>query len=119
MQISDELKQLIAILNEWVSPAPNFRIYLFGSRARGDHRSDSDVDVIIPVPDCPDEADVKWWMAENEDDFRRINTKLSGKLQILENDDPLAKEFIQLPAFYRHGQVACVWSPSKLNNQST
>src|SRR5439155_4441739 len=41
-----ELEALAETLAEWISPAPGIpAVYLFGSRVRGDHRPDSDVDV--------------------------------------------------------------------------
>jgi predicted nucleotidyltransferase len=41
-----ELVALAEILADWVEPAPSVpAVYLFGSRVRGDHRHDSDVDV--------------------------------------------------------------------------
>jgi predicted nucleotidyltransferase len=41
-----ELQALAEILAEWINPAPGIpAVYLFGSRVRGDHRPNSDVDV--------------------------------------------------------------------------
>lgn len=42
-KITDQIKHLI-LENE-----PNAKIYLYGSRARGDHRKDSDWDILILV----------------------------------------------------------------------
>jgi predicted nucleotidyltransferase len=38
------------ILAEWAADAP-VTVYLFGSRARGDHRPDTDVDLYIQYQD--------------------------------------------------------------------
>ena len=43
---SDELKELASILAEW-SRGHAVTVYLYGSRIRGDHQPDSDVDVRI------------------------------------------------------------------------
>jgi hypothetical protein len=39
----EELTALVKTLAKWLEPAGGFKAYLFGSRVRGDHRSDSDV----------------------------------------------------------------------------
>jgi predicted nucleotidyltransferase len=41
------LKALAETLARWLEPAGGFVAYVFGSRVRGDHRPDSDVDVRI------------------------------------------------------------------------
>src|SRR5262249_16506668 len=53
-----ELKDLAETLAQWVDAVPGFPlVYLFGSRVRGDHYKDSDVDVRLfldewkPIPD--------------------------------------------------------------------
>jgi predicted nucleotidyltransferase len=62
MDKADELTKLVLTLAKWLEPAGGFKAYLFGSRVRGDHRSDSDVDVRIFLMDCkPDAAGTVWW----------------------------------------------------------
>lgn len=87
---TSSLISLARILANWVEPAPGFEIYLFGSRVRGDNRSDSDVDVVIPIPSLPSDQDADWWGKINRDNFNSINAALPGPLQILENIDPIA-----------------------------
>ena len=111
--MSDGLVNLARILADWVEPAPGFRIYLFGSRVRGDHRPNSDVDVVIPIPRSPSEADVTWWEDINEDKFKSINASLPGPLQILENNDPIADRVRNAREVYRDRQVICVWMEPK------
>jgi hypothetical protein len=44
--MNNELEALAEILAEWIDSAPAIpTVYLFGSRVRGDHRPDSDVDI--------------------------------------------------------------------------
>ncbi len=111
MTSSDHLVELARILAEWVEPASNTTIYLFGSRVRGDYRLESDVDVVISVG--ADQADMAWWIAVNADDFKSINEKLPGPLQILESDDPITREVRTAPVVLRDRQVICVWREPK------
>lgn len=107
------LVDLARILADWVEEAPGFEIYLFGSRVRGDHRPNSDVDVVIPIPRKPSEMDFMWWSDVNEDNFKSINAVLPGPLKILENDDPVADMVRNAKKVYRDRQVICVWMEPK------
>ena len=108
-----DLVELARTLAEWVAPAPSVTIYLFGSRVRGDHRSDSDVDIVVRFGTSPTTADVTWWSSVNADLFASINARLPGPLQILENDDHLVQEVLSAPEVYRDRQVTCVWRNPK------
>lgn len=101
------------MLADWVAPATSFTIYLYGSRVRGDHRSDSDVDVVVHFGDSPTNDDVRWWVSVNADSFATINAQLPGRLEILENDDPLAQEVYGARVVHRDRQVICVWRAPK------
>ena len=61
------------------------------------------------------EKHFEWWMANNYDEFRSINSKLPGKLKILENDDPIAQKVIAASSnpYYVDRNVTCVWLPKK------
>jgi predicted nucleotidyltransferase len=43
-----ELQRLLAVIQSRLSPRA---VWLFGSRARGDHRPDSDWDLVVALPD--------------------------------------------------------------------
>jgi predicted nucleotidyltransferase len=43
------LQELAARMADWAHTHSVFTIYLFGSRVRGDHRPDSDLDVIFDL----------------------------------------------------------------------
>ena len=110
-----ELEKLAATLADW-SQHTSAVIYLFGSRARGDHTPDSDVDVVIKFPRVED-GDADWWLASNQEEFASINALLPGPLKILENDDPLSDKVVEAaknPA-YRDRNIICVWLPPKIN----
>jgi predicted nucleotidyltransferase len=44
IKVNDEVKQLARTLADWAADK-SVTVFLFGSRVRGDHRPDSDVDV--------------------------------------------------------------------------
>lgn len=113
MSLPGDLEKLACILADWVEPAKGFDIYLFGSRVRGDHRTDSDVDVVIPIPRLPTPSDAAWWSEINEDNFKAINAELPGPLQILENSDPIADKVRSARVVYCDRQVTCVWMEQK------
>jgi predicted nucleotidyltransferase len=50
---SQEVRELAKIIADWSASAPDFTFYLFGSRVRGDHLSDSDVDLHRSFPSNP------------------------------------------------------------------
>ena len=60
---SDELRSLAASIADWAHE--DATVHLFGSRVRGDHKPDSDVDVVIVFSRPTDEL-VRWWTAVNE-----------------------------------------------------
>ena len=107
----NDLQRLAAILADW-SAETTSTIYLFGSRVRGDHRPDSDVDVVIRFG-AANEEDVRWWTELNEEKFASVNALLHGPLRILENNDPVADMVIATEPIYRDRNVLCVWLPPK------
>jgi predicted nucleotidyltransferase len=71
----DELRQLAEVIAEWCEPVTGLEhVYLFGSRVRGDHRPDSDVDLRIFMEEWrrPDTAAVNWWTRQNESGFEEL-----------------------------------------------
>jgi predicted nucleotidyltransferase len=82
--MNEELQVLAEILAQWVDAAPGVpAVYLFGSRVRGDHRPDSDVDIRLFLDDwtlC--ETTRRWWQDQNETDFAELKSRLPGPLAI-------------------------------------
>ena len=66
-----ELQALASIVTKWVDEVPGVpAVYLFGSRVRGDHRPDSDVDIRVYLRDwVTDSATAIWWLQQNQTDF--------------------------------------------------
>lgn len=119
MTVSEELAHLAATLADWTIPAPNAAVYLFGSRVRGDHRQDSDVDIVVRFPKA-DHADLDWWTANNHEYFAGINARLPGPLRILENNDPVSQKVLDaaVTPVYRDRSVICVYMPPKAVSSS-
>jgi hypothetical protein len=87
-------------------------LYLFGSRVRGDHRPNSDVDVSVQWLALGD-ADMAWWQTNNENLFVAIDARLPGKLQILEENDPVTLKVRAAPVVHQDRNVFCVLTPPK------
>jgi predicted nucleotidyltransferase len=69
-----QIEHLAQILDDWVAPTPTIpSVYLFGSRVRGDHRPDSDVDVRLFLDEwrALDVASVRWWSSRTPRIFQR------------------------------------------------
>jgi predicted nucleotidyltransferase len=45
-KVSEELRKLTKSIADWLSAAPDIKFYVYGSRVRGGHRPDSDVDSV-------------------------------------------------------------------------
>jgi Polymerase beta, Nucleotidyltransferase len=104
--LSTELRALAEVLAKWIEPAPTVpAVYLFGSRVRGDHRPDSDVDVRLFLNEwkdpCP--ATMTWWGEQNDSNFAELKSRLPGSLSIHREGrkDPVLTV----------GRVVCVWTP--------
>ena len=112
METSEELKQLAAILADWVAGRP-LTVFIYGSRVRGDHRPDSDVDIHIRWDGEIDRPSMDWWGAVNDEHFATINSLLPGPLQILVEADPLHYVIEASPLVYEDRKVRCVLMPKR------
>ena len=83
--MSSELDELMTTLANWARDRTVI-VYLFGSRVRGDHRSDSDVDISVVWRPPRDDATTEWWAEQNATDFPELKAKLPGPLKILRGD---------------------------------
>ena len=113
---SDDLVKLAATINEWLRGGPGFRkVYLFGSRVRGDHRPDSDVDLRIFLTEDyeGDEATLQWWQQQNATDFAELKAALPGPLSLhvdgFDAADAKIRKGAQSPV-HVDGRVICVWT---------
>src|SRR5271168_82818 len=83
-EAAEELRALAEAVAVWVDDVPGISsVYLFGSRVRGDHRPDSDVDLRLYLDEWgTDNRTTEWWTRENMDDFAALKARLPGPLAI-------------------------------------
>jgi predicted nucleotidyltransferase len=101
------------VLADWAAPAPGVMVYVFGSRVRGDHESDSDVDVCFKSGDRLTDGDAKWRADNNDKGFAAIKDKLPGPLKVLEREDPWHARVFAARVVYQDRNVRCMWLPPK------
>jgi nucleotidyltransferase-like protein len=75
--VSDELRKLAAELADWAQGAPGYTIFVFGSRVRGDHRTDSDLDIYPWLSGKADNASTRWFTDNEGDNYAAISERLS------------------------------------------
>jgi predicted nucleotidyltransferase len=99
----------------WASEARLAEVYLYGSRVRGDHKPNSDIDLCFAFP-VRDVAVMAWWELNQLTRFALLELKLGGRVHALPLKDPVA-ERVRKAAFapervaHRDRNVTCVWLP--------
>jgi hypothetical protein len=69
------------MIADWSAPAQDITFYLFGSRVRGDHRPNSDVDLHYVLPPNPTRETTLWWTYQNSVvDFASLRKALPGPI---------------------------------------
>jgi predicted nucleotidyltransferase len=113
-----DLQALASTFADWIEPVPDVpAVYLFGSRVRGDHRYDSDVDVRLYVERwdvCS--STLRWWQVQNETDFAELKSRLPGPLSLHREKQDDADAHILAGTkdpILIVGRVVCVWTPPK------
>jgi predicted nucleotidyltransferase len=111
IKVNDNLRQLAHTFADWAA-GKSVTVYLFGSRVRGDHRPDSDVDIFIQHGKATRETAV-WWTVQNSEDFASLKAKLPGPLKILDNNAPIIPSIIKAEVVHQDQNVFCVLLPPK------
>jgi hypothetical protein len=118
----NELRSLAEIVDRWVHPVPGVKeVYLIGSRVRGDHRPDSDLDLrIFPEEFGHDRQTTMWWTRQNETCFAELKSQLLPVRLAIHRDSPeKGDEYIEAvragkaPPKLKVGKVVCVSTPPK------
>jgi predicted nucleotidyltransferase len=111
--VRPDLIDLARILADWADECSGIdALYLFGSRVRGDHRPDSDVDVRLYLHRWQvDAGTLEWWGKENTEDFARLKARLPGRLSLhADQTDAVDPEISRgaLAPVYVDRKVVCV-----------
>jgi predicted nucleotidyltransferase len=99
IKVNDEVKQLARTLADWAADK-SVTVFLFGSRVRGDHRPDSDVDVFVQFGAMTGGTAV-WWTEQNSENFAGLKARLPGPLRILDANAALVPSVTKGKVVYR------------------
>ena len=116
----DDLRILAGTLADWVDAAPEIpAVYLFGSRVRGDHRADSDVNVRLHLGrwrNDPIGVTGRWWLRQILTNFAGLKVRLPGPLHLHREREDEADPAIRVgearPVLVVRKTI-CVWTPPK------
>lgn len=87
-------------ITRWAETKPRIlSVYLFGSRAKGTHREDSDLDLAIILTHANESAETYWTFEAD-----RLVTSLAPKLPVtLDLQVALGDDRVVMPAVREHG----------------
>lgn len=90
-----EAERILPILDNWAS-GTGAKVYLYGSRVRGDFSAQSDADIFIEWPSPLTDTFCQWWTYENADLWRGITEAVGARVEVLDPDDKLMQTKILL-----------------------
>jgi predicted nucleotidyltransferase len=117
--IHPDLKRLAKIVAEWAEKLPLKKVYVFGSRVRGDATAGSDLDVAIEFEEFPLNEAMRNWQHQNETDFAELKKALDVPLSLHREPTDCAWPAIRAAAttpVLSVGKVLCVLTP-RFNEQ--
>jgi predicted nucleotidyltransferase len=92
-----KLEEAVQIVAAWAASEPLVReAYIFGSRVRGTHRPDSDIDIAVKINKQPgDESEYVCWAFEGDRLTERLQKLIPVKVQ-LEWYDPIETPHVRM-----------------------
>lgn len=113
-QLGTDLFELVDTLAEW-SAGADVTIYLFGSRVRGDHLPNSDVDLLI-VPE-PTNRTTDWQYLQESTQYAAIQSGLPGPIALIDPYDDENRDVVAAikagTVVLQNGNVRCIWLEPK------
>jgi predicted nucleotidyltransferase len=116
--IPSDLKALADAVSTWVDEVSGVKeIYIFGSRVRGDHRPDSDVDIRVFVDQLANDTQTTvWWTDQHATCFADLKVLLPGPLGMHDRSENFDKDILnQLNVVLTVRKAVCVWLSPKPN----
>ena len=107
--------RLARVVADWARDARLAEVYLYGSRVRGDHEPDSDVDLCFAFP-VRDPGIMAWWELNQLTRFALLELKLGERVRALPLKGPIAEEVRKAAldperVVHQDRNVTCVWTP--------
>ncbi len=119
--VPNDLPALAETVARWVDDVEEVpAVYLFGSRVRGDHRPDSDVDLCLFLAEWGDgSAGADWWVRQNRTDFADLKIALPGRLEVHRDQPSAGHRWVDdaradpSRIVLRVRKAVCVWTTPK------
>lgn len=119
--IPPDLPDLARIVADWAAPATGAKIFIFGSRVRGDHTPGSDVDIYIHyrVDGKIDAATATWHGRQQSSSYADLLPLLPGPLgekgreTLCPDDLETVGRILAGPVVHKDRSVRCVHLPPK------
>jgi predicted nucleotidyltransferase len=111
-----DLERQANVIADWAENLPLKRVYIFGSRVRGDAAPDSDIDVAIEFEFQADSEAMRNWIYQNDSGFAELKTALGVPLSLHHDCRDSAWPVIRAGAVkpvFSVGKVLCVITPRR------
>jgi predicted nucleotidyltransferase len=121
MSMHSDLERQVRVIAEWAEELPLRKVYIFGSRVRGDATADSDLDVAIEFEPPQAVNKAMWnWQYQNDTDFADLKRELGVTLSLHSDPGDSAWAAIWAGAMkpvLSVGKVFCVITPPGVQRQ--
>jgi predicted nucleotidyltransferase len=117
--IPDRLEDLVDDLLCWTRKMPTVTFYIYGSRVRGDHHRESDVDICFDVEQARAHDTIELQIQELEEDGFDLPERYRCRVwDQSKHWTELRERIFSAPVKYRKGNIVCVELPrvSKTSN---
>lgn len=113
--VNKSLKKLASIVAEWAKPFPILEtVYIFGSRVRGDHHAESDLDIALDFDISKGSSEITPFDEEEQSECAGLKALLPSGIKLSVHKFPDDKAWPAIRAgecVLRKGKVRCVFTP--------